>query len=145
MHGGEHTPQPHQPDHEAVGDYVEPGIPQDIANRFTIGPVQAYVDYLDDKLGQPLSPPLREGFRWFLDDAIGLNTEDLTDDEHRILRWLEGWDHDVVGTVGTLIVRARAQAFVEGRQAELDAEGNLRAALTRSRDLESSRSIQIVS
>lgn len=113
MQGGEHTPQ-----QENARPHV--GLSEGEAA------VKVYIDYLDEHLGEPLHRPLVEGFRWYLDDAIGVESEELSDDEQRLMRWLTNWDHWTVGTLGLLLRRARAQAYAEGREAAEEGEADRR-------------------
>lgn len=115
--GGE---QPHQHQAERREHAVTPhaGEEQQQDNPdliFAQDSVHAYINYLDQQLGEPLHRPLREGFRWFLEDALAVPTERLSDDEVRCLEWLSGWDHWTVENIGKLINRARSLAYEEGR------------------------------
>lgn len=105
--GGEHTPEQQPEGHQAVHDHAVEPLGQ--------ASVQAYIEYLDEGLGRPWKRPLGEGFRWFLEDAIGVDIEELSDDEQRLMTWLAQWDHWTVQTIGTLINRSRAQAYEDGR------------------------------
>lgn len=113
--GGE---QPHQ-QHEAPAGSVDQETTGQVQPELVFAQecVHAYIDYLDKGLGEPWRRPLREGFRWFLEDALAVPTDQLSADEARCLEWLSGWDHWTVENVGKLINRARSLAYEEGRQA----------------------------
>lgn len=79
--------------------------------------VRDYIEVLDEGLGRPWRTPTNEGFQWFLADAIGLDADQMSDDEAKMMAWMASWDHWTVQTLGQLIQRARAQAYAEGHAA----------------------------